>query len=102
MPPDDVIRGLQRVMEEARRVGLRLDRPDGMGAFLSELSGYIAQQAAVLGLPDPDGLEPWQREAVTTFWKGLAPVVAETLFPRLPQTALLVTFVDDRAGTVAV
>jgi hypothetical protein len=98
---DDNPRWLKHVLEEARRVGLPLDRPGDLLELGHQLERHIAAQAAARARPDPDGLELWQREAVAAFLTGLLPVVAAAV-PRPPQTALLVTLVDGHTGTVAV
>jgi hypothetical protein len=112
MPPDNGEPGwLKNLQEAARRAGLwpaEGQRPEDFKrqlaergpAFIRQLALDIAAQSAAR--PDPDGLEPWQREAVVTFWTGLAPVVAATLYPRMPQTALLITVGTDHTATVAV
>jgi hypothetical protein len=94
---DDNSRWLKPVLEEARRVGLRLDRPADILELARHLQRYIAAQAAARARPDPDGLEPWQRHVVAELLVGfIGPAVSRLTRP--PRSALLITLFGEDGG----
>jgi hypothetical protein len=92
---------LAQMLAEARQEGLRLDEPKGQRAFMARVARGIAAQAAGRSGPDPDGLEPWQRDGTARLW-GMVMALVEACFPKPPESALLVTFFDETAAPVTI
>jgi hypothetical protein len=88
------------MLAEARRDGLRLDAPEDRRAFMAQVVHRIAAKVATR--QDPDGVEPWQHEAVDTLTITVVDLARGALAAPPPDCALLVTLVGDEGGTVAV
>jgi hypothetical protein len=82
------------ILDVARREGVQFDDPQQTREFALRFLSHIDAQCAARAQPDPDGLNPWQREAAAKFTTEFL-LLAKAILPRPPRSALLITLFGD-------